>query len=212
MSMMRRSSLSTLASPTIQETSSKAVPFVASMSLGRLSSAMYQIWSNQPCICRHSPWDNVASVNAVAVPWAVLSLLPYVSWSSPSVNRFGTTPSTNFFPIITCSLNMSATSTIASFSVTNAWPHLIHMKFYWMMASMENLLSLKPSQTKNSLALWSKQSRLNWFTRDQHRCHKFSHHSQLHLLRSYSAVSGRDVTSSSRELFHPYVSNKACHN
>ena len=34
---------------------------------------------------------------------------------------------------------MSATLTIASSSVTNVLPHLIHMRFYWMMASMENL-------------------------------------------------------------------------
>ena len=96
---------------------------------------------------------NDVSVNAVAVPWAVLFLLPYVSWSFPSVNRFGTTPSTNLSPIITCSLNMSATLIIASSSVTNVLPHLIHMRFYWMMASMENLFSSKLSQTKNSLAL-----------------------------------------------------------
>ena len=85
----------------------------------------------------------------MAVPWAVLFLLPYVSWSFPSVNRFGTTPSTNFFPVITCSSNMSATLTIASSSVTNVLPHLLHMRFYWMMASMENqpiILETEPDQ------------------------------------------------------------------
>ena len=143
---MRRSFPFTLESPTIQVTSSKAVHFVASMSLGRLSSAMYQIRSNQPCTCRPSHWDNGVSVNAGAASWAVLCRLPYASWSSPSVNRFGTTPSINFSPIIISSSNMFATLTIASSSVTNVLPHLFHMRFSWMKPGKPIVLETEPDQ------------------------------------------------------------------
>ena len=92
-----RSSRYTLEKPTTRGTSLKDAHSAASMSLGKLSSEMFQIWSNRPWTFKPLHWDKDVSVNAEEVQWAVPYLRLYASWLYPSaLNLAQHLPPTSF--------------------------------------------------------------------------------------------------------------------
>ena len=208
MSMMMKFSPSIQENPTILVTSSKDAPFVVLMSLGRLSSNTFQIWSSQHWTCRPLPWANDVSAKVEEAPWVALSHRLFASWSFPSVSKFGPVPSAKSFQTTICSFDTSDMLTIVWSSVTSASQNWHPMKFSSTTASTENPSSSRQNLTRNFLGLCSKQNLWSWFIQDQPIFLKFFHPFLLPLQLSFWVVSAHAATSSSRVLSQLFVFNK----
>ena len=155
-------------------------------------------FSRQHWICKLLHWANIAFDNTEAAIWEAHCLQHFVSWSSPSVRKFGPSTSNRLSQATTCLSSTSDMSTTDSSLVTLASRTCHRTKSYLTKASTENRSSWRLNPIRSFSASCWKHNPWSWFTMDPPTSHRSYHHTQHHHPKFFSVAFAPAATSLSK--------------